>query len=239
MEQLVRPEALGWVALLLALGLVRAPPMAGPGLEVAFAVQVALAMLYDPPAAAATAALGAVDLRLDEAAAGGVLALPLALVTVAAGGVVFHRLAGTGEPTARLLAAFAAYAALMWLVVVAALAAAGGPARVAAPRQGAVHGGRLPRDAHPAHRRRPGPRPAGPPAGAAAAAHRPPLPGAGARQPAGERRQYPPRPQPCELGARPAGDRLVLWVRDHGAGSRFTVVLPVRHPGAPQRAAAP
>jgi signal transduction histidine kinase len=105
--------------------------------------------------------------------------------------------------------------------------------------------------------------------------------------------RYSPRPQPCELGARPAGDRLVLWVSDHGAGipraeldrifdrfyqvdgsdtrpatgiglglhlvrelvavlggtievetrpgagSRFTVVLPVRHPGAPQRAAAP
>jgi signal transduction histidine kinase len=27
--------------------------------------------------------------------------------------------------------------------------------------------------------------------------------------------------------------------RRPGAGSRFTVVLPVRHPGAPQRAAAP
>jgi signal transduction histidine kinase len=105
--------------------------------------------------------------------------------------------------------------------------------------------------------------------------------------------KYSPRPQPCELGARPAGDRLELWVRDHGAGiapaeldrifdrfyqvddsdtrpasgiglglhlvrelvavlggtievetrpgagSRFTVILPVRHPGAPQRAAAP
>jgi signal transduction histidine kinase len=95
-----------------------------------------------------------------------------------------------------------------------------------------------------------------------------------------------PPPQPCELGVRPDGDRLVLWVRDHGAGipqpglerifdrfyqvddsdtrpatgiglglhlvrelvavlggtvevetrpgagSRFTVVLPLRHPGA-------
>jgi len=98
--------------------------------------------------------------------------------------------------------------------------------------------------------------------------------------------KYSPRQQPCELGVRPDGDRLVLWVRDHGAGiprselerifdrfyqvddsdtrpvtgiglglhlvrelvgvlggtievetrpgagSRFTVVLPVRHPGA-------
>jgi two-component system, OmpR family, phosphate regulon sensor histidine kinase PhoR len=30
--------------------------------------------------------------------------------------------------------------------------------------------------------------------------------------------KYSPRQQPCELGARPDGDRLVLWVRDHGAG---------------------
>jgi signal transduction histidine kinase len=135
MEQLARPEALGWVALLLALGLVPAPPMAGPGLEVAFAVQVALALLYDPPAAAAIAFLGAVDLRLlprrPQAAWS---RCPLALVTVTAGGVVFHFLAGPGEPPARLLAAFVACAALMWLVEVAAMAAAGGPARGTTPR---------------------------------------------------------------------------------------------------------
>jgi hypothetical protein len=135
MEQLAHPEALGWVALLLALGLVRGPPMAGPSLEVAFAVQVALAMLYDPPAAAAIACLGAVDLRLlPRRPLASWSRCPLALVTVAAGGALFHRLAGPGEPTARLLAAFAACAALLWLVEVAAMAAAGGPARVTAPR---------------------------------------------------------------------------------------------------------
>jgi signal transduction histidine kinase len=135
MEQLAHPEALGWVALLLAIGLVRGPPMAGPGLEVAFAVQVALAMLYDPPAAAAIACLGAVDLRLlPRRPLAAWSRCPLALVTVAAGGALFHRLAGPGEPTARLLAAFAACAALMWLVEVAAVAAARGPARVTAPR---------------------------------------------------------------------------------------------------------
>ena len=56
--QLARPELLAWVAVLLALQLLPPPVWGGPGLSVAFAVQVALAMLYDPPVAGAVAFLG-------------------------------------------------------------------------------------------------------------------------------------------------------------------------------------
>jgi hypothetical protein len=63
MEELARPEAVGWVAVLLLLRLPPEPAMAGPGLSVAFTVQVALAMLYHPLAAGAIAFVGALDLR--------------------------------------------------------------------------------------------------------------------------------------------------------------------------------
>jgi signal transduction histidine kinase len=135
MEPLAHPEALGWVALLLALAMLPAPPMAGPGLDVTFAVQVAVAMLYDPAAAGAIAAVGAVDLaRLRRRPGAALSRCVLALVTVAAGSAAFHLLAGPGEPAARLLGAFLAGAVLMWLLEVAATAAAG-PARWLPPRR--------------------------------------------------------------------------------------------------------
>lgn len=125
MEELARPEALGWVAVLLLLRLLPEPALAGPGLSVAFAVQVALAMLYHPLAAGAVACVGALDLR--RLGSRPLAALPgcgLAFFTVAGGGAVFHLLAGRDEPLARLLPAFLACAVLMWLAEVAAMAAA-------------------------------------------------------------------------------------------------------------------
>jgi hypothetical protein len=59
----------------------------------------------------------------------------LALVTVAAGGAVFHLLAGQDEPLVRLLPAFLAGAVLMWLIEVAAMAAAAKLAQGTPPRQ--------------------------------------------------------------------------------------------------------
>jgi signal transduction histidine kinase len=125
MEELARPEALGWVAVLLLLGLRPEPPLAGPGLSVAFAVQVALAMLYQPLAAGAIACLGAVDLRrLRRSPLAVGWRWALALVTVAGGGAVFQLVAGRDQPLARLLPAFVACSVLMWLAEVAAVAAA-------------------------------------------------------------------------------------------------------------------
>jgi signal transduction histidine kinase len=136
MDELARSEALAWVAVLLLLGLRPEPPMAGPGLSVAFAVQVALAMLYHPLAAGVIAFLGAVDLRRlrRRPLAAGWRCL-LALATVAGGGAVFRLVAGPGEPPARLLAGFLAGAALMWLAGVAAMAAAARLRHGTPPRQ--------------------------------------------------------------------------------------------------------
>jgi drug/metabolite transporter (DMT)-like permease len=126
MEELARPEAVGWVAVLLLLRLLNEPAMAGPGLSVALAVQVALAMLYHPLAAGAIACVGALDRRRLRGPRP-LAALPgcgLAFFSVAGGGAVFHLPAGRDEPLVRLLPAFVASAALMWLAEVAAMAAA-------------------------------------------------------------------------------------------------------------------
>src|ERR671922_3090224 len=99
MDELARPETLGWVAVLLLLGLRPEPPMAGPGLSVAFAVQVALAMLYHPLAAGAIACVGAVDLpRLRRSPLAVARRCALALVTVTADGGVFQLVAGPDQP---------------------------------------------------------------------------------------------------------------------------------------------
>jgi signal transduction histidine kinase len=150
MDELARPEALGWVAVLLLLGLRPEPPMAGPGLSVAFAVQVALAMLYHPLAAGAIACLGAVDLRrLRHRPIDVARRCALALVTVTAGGAVFHLVAGPDQPLARLLPAFVACAVLMWLAEVAAMAVAarrrnGTPLRLLLTRMNATSPYRFP-----------------------------------------------------------------------------------------------
>jgi hypothetical protein len=135
-ERLARPALLAWVAVLLALQLLPPPAWGGPGLSVAFAVQVALAMLYDPPVAGAVAFLGALDLRL-------LLRRPLAawsdcgvaLVSVTAGGALFHAMAEVHDPLGRLLPAFVACAALMWLAEVAAGTAAAALETGVPPRQ--------------------------------------------------------------------------------------------------------
>src|SRR6266508_5791287 len=91
MELLAHPQALGWVAVLLALGLLPQAAVAGPGLSVAFAVQVALAMLYHPVAAGVIAFLGALDLhRLRRRPLTVWWGCGLALVTLTAGGGVLH-----------------------------------------------------------------------------------------------------------------------------------------------------
>jgi hypothetical protein len=122
---LARPAPLAWVAVLLALQLLPPPALGGPGLSVAFAVQVALAMLYDPPVAGAVAFLGALDLRLLRsrplAAWSG---CGIALVSTTTGGALFHAMAQVGDPVGRLLPAFVACAGLMWLAEVAAGTAA-------------------------------------------------------------------------------------------------------------------
>jgi signal transduction histidine kinase len=134
--QLARPALLAWVAVLLALQLLPPPAWGGPGLSVAFAVQVALAMLYDPPVAGAVAFLGALDLRLLRRrplaawSDGGV-----ALVSVTAGGALFHAMAEVHDPLDRLLPAFVACAALMWLAEVAAGTAAAALETGVPPRQ--------------------------------------------------------------------------------------------------------
>src|SRR6266508_2644139 len=117
MELLAHPQALGWVAVLLALGLLPQAAVAGPGLSVAFAVQVALAMLYHPVAAGVIAFLGALDLhRLRRRPLTVWWGCGLALVTVTAGGAVFHLVAGQDAPLARLLPAFVDCAVLGWLL---------------------------------------------------------------------------------------------------------------------------
>ncbi len=136
MELLAHPQALGWVAVLLALGLLPQAAVAGPGLSVAFAVQVALAMLYHPVAAGVIAFLGALDLRrLRRRPLTVWWGCGLALVTVTAGGAVFHLVAGQDEPLARLLPAFVACAVLMWLAGVAAMVAAARFEHGTPPRQ--------------------------------------------------------------------------------------------------------
>jgi signal transduction histidine kinase len=136
MEELARPEAIGWVAVLLLLRVLPEPAMAGPGLSVAFTVQVALAMLYHPLAAGVIAAVGALDLRrLRHRPLAALSGCGVALVTVAAGGALFHLLAGPDGPLPRVLPAFLAGAALMWLAEVAAMAAAERLAHGTPPRQ--------------------------------------------------------------------------------------------------------
>jgi signal transduction histidine kinase len=118
------PVLLQWVLLLVILELVATESWGGPGLRVAFAVQVTLAMLYHPEAAGVLAFLGAVhprELRGRSDALHAVWRCCLALVVTAAGSDVFHAMAGTaGARLDQALPAFAVTVTLMHLAFLAA-----------------------------------------------------------------------------------------------------------------------
>ncbi len=114
----LHPGVLLWVLLLAVLELVATEPWGGPGLRVAFAVQVTVAMLYDPVVAASIAFAGAFDPRELR----GHLPLPqdlwqrfLALTVVATGSAAFHAIAsGPGEEAGWLVPAYAVTVTLMY-----------------------------------------------------------------------------------------------------------------------------
>jgi signal transduction histidine kinase len=109
-------EVAGWVAVLALFELLPGPRRAGPGLSVAFAALVAVALLYQPPVAAAIAFVAAVDRRdlhwrsslLRAFSHRGGWAL-----TAALGSATFHLFATVDAPWPRLLAAFVVTALLM------------------------------------------------------------------------------------------------------------------------------
>jgi signal transduction histidine kinase len=115
-------EVAGWVAVLALFELLPGPRRAGPGLSVAFAALVAVALLYQPPVAAAIAFVAAVDRRelhwrgpaLRAFSHRGGWAL-----TAAFGSATFHLFATVDAPWPRLLAAFVATALLMHAVATA------------------------------------------------------------------------------------------------------------------------
>ncbi len=134
------PWMLQWALLLAVLELVATEAWGGPGLSVAFAVQVAVAMLYDPVVAALIAFAGAFDPRELR----GQLSLLedlwrrfLALTVVAVGSAVFHALGpgpGAGDGLLRLVPAYAATVTLMYFgflgaELVARVLESGRPAR--------------------------------------------------------------------------------------------------------------
>jgi signal transduction histidine kinase len=118
------PMLLQWVLLLAALELVATERWGGPGLSAGFAVQVALAMLYDPVVAGGLAFLGTFDLRELRGSIAALHAMwrrCLALVVTAAGSETFHAMAsGPGDRPGRVVLAFAATIAPMYLVLLAA-----------------------------------------------------------------------------------------------------------------------
>ena len=115
-------EAAGWVAVLALFELLPGPRRAGPGLSVAFAALVAVALLYQPPVAAAIAFVAAVD-RRELRWRGSVLrALSHRggwALTAAIGSATFHLFATVTAPWPRLLAAFVATALLMHAIATA------------------------------------------------------------------------------------------------------------------------
>jgi signal transduction histidine kinase len=135
-------EAAGWVLVLAVFALLPGPRRAGPGLSVAFAALVAVALLYQPPVAAAIAFVGAVD-RRELRWRGGVLRAFSHrggwALTAALGSATFHLFATVDAPWPRLLAAFVATALLMHAAATALLVVeehleAGTPVREALAR---------------------------------------------------------------------------------------------------------
>jgi len=117
------PSLLQWVLLLVILELVATEPWGGPGLRVAFAVQVTLAMLYGPQVAGTLAFLGAIHPRRlrGRTTPSAAWRCSLALVVTAAGSDVFHAMvAGPGDRLDQVLPAFAVTVTLMYLAFLAA-----------------------------------------------------------------------------------------------------------------------
>jgi signal transduction histidine kinase len=109
-------EAAGWVLVLVLFGLLPAPRRGGPGLNVTFTAQAAIALLYAPQVAATLAFLGGTEPR--EPRRGG--ALPRAFgdraeqaLVVALGSAAFRLLVTVRAPWPRLLAASLASVLLM------------------------------------------------------------------------------------------------------------------------------
>jgi len=113
-----------WVLLLAVFELVATESWGGPGLSVPFAVQVTLAMLYEPLVAGVLAFLGAFDpgeLRGHVGVLHAIWRRCLALVVTAAGGAIFHAAAGgAGARLDRVVPAFAVRVTLMYLAWMAA-----------------------------------------------------------------------------------------------------------------------
>lgn len=115
----LRPSMLQWVLLLAVVELVATEAWGGPGLSVAFGVQVTVAMLYDPVAAGLIAFAGAFDPREPRGQMRPLHDLShrsVALAVVAIGSATFHSLAsGTDDALARLVPAYAVTVTLMYL----------------------------------------------------------------------------------------------------------------------------
>jgi signal transduction histidine kinase len=120
----LRPSMLQWVVLLAVVELVATEAWGGPGLSVAFGVQVAVAMTYDPVAAGLIAFAGAFDPREVRGQMRPLHDLShrsLAFIGVAIGSATFHALAsGVNDALARLGPAYALTVTLMYLAFLSA-----------------------------------------------------------------------------------------------------------------------
>jgi len=120
----LRPSMLQWVLLLAVVELVATEAWGGPGLSVAFGVQVTVAMLYDPVAAGLVAFAGAFDpreLRGQMRPLHDLSHRSLALTVVAIGSASFHSLAGGIEVgLAPLVPAYAVTVVLMYFAFLGA-----------------------------------------------------------------------------------------------------------------------
>src|SRR6266496_2365419 len=118
------PSMLQWIVLLAVVELVATEAWGGPGLSVAFGLQVTVAMLYDPLAAGLIALAGAFDpreLRGQMRPLHDLSHRALALSVVAIGSASFHALAaGAGEALARLVPAYAVTVTLMYFAFLCA-----------------------------------------------------------------------------------------------------------------------
>src|SRR6266508_4391421 len=118
------PSMLQWIVLLAVVELVATEAWGGPGLSVAFGLQVTVAMLYDPLAAGLIALAGAFDpreLRGQMRPLHDLSHRALALSVVAIGSASFHALAaGAGDALARLVPAYAVTVTLMYFAFLCA-----------------------------------------------------------------------------------------------------------------------
>jgi signal transduction histidine kinase len=120
----LHPSMLQWVVLLAAVELVATEAWGGPGLSVAFAVQVTVAMLFEPVAAGLIAFAGAFDPRVFHGRMRRLHDLShrsLALSVVAIGSASFHTLAaGVDDGPRRLVVACAVTTTVMYFAFLGA-----------------------------------------------------------------------------------------------------------------------